>query len=411
MMLQYFENLESGINNAIKENPESASARKRYTIEIARLGKRLYSDTDRKAWAGALVPFDLLNTMGVTSCYAEFMASVLVSTDIGMELLENAEQTGYASDTCGYHRAIIGAAHKCLMPIPEFLISTTSPCTGGQAVLENLARLFKRDLFVIHIPQDESDQSVNFLADQIEDMVEFVANHTGSPLDKNKQCKAIENTNKAREVMSDVYNLAKQVPSPANGRDLSNFGIVMPLFFGTEAAVEIAQFYRDEFKSRINANNSGVPGESLRLMWLQNRIQFKNTLVKMLESEYKAAIVIDELNDITWDPIDPNDPYVGLARRSISSPLHGTAKRRIKHIIELAEAYRIDGAINPCHWGCRQGTGARGLIDSSMKEIGVPVLNLEVDCVDRGNFAEGQLITRIEAFMGMIESHPSPWKK
>jgi len=81
-MLQYFENLESGINNAIKENPESASARKRYTIEIARLGKRLYSDTDRKAWAGALVPFDLLNTMGVTSCYAEFMASVLVSTDI-----------------------------------------------------------------------------------------------------------------------------------------------------------------------------------------------------------------------------------------------------------------------------------------------------------------------------------------
>jgi len=91
--------------------------------------------------------------------------------------------------------------------------------------------------------------------------------------------------------------------------------------------------------------------------------------------------------------------------------LHGTAKRRIKHIIELAEAYRIDGAINPCHWGCRQGTGARGLIDSSMKEIGVPVLNLEVDCVDRGNFAEGQLITRIEAFMEMIESHPSPWKK
>ena len=24
----------------------------------------------------------------------------------------------------------------------------------------------------------------------------------------------------------------------------------------------------------------------------------------------------------------------------------------------LAENYRIDGAINPCHWGCRQGTGA-----------------------------------------------------
>ena len=53
-----------------------------------------------------------------------------------------------------------------------------------------------------------------------------------------------------------------------------------------------------------------------------------------------------------------------------------------------------------------ENSGARGLISDGLKEIGVPVLNLEVDCVDKRNFAEGQLRTRIEAFVEMLESRP-----
>jgi len=68
----------------------------------------------------------------------------------------------------------------------------------------------------------------------------------------------------------------------------------------------------------------------------------------------------------------------------------------------LATAYQIDGAINPCHWGCRQGTGARGLVSKGMKQINVPVLNLEIDCVDSRNLAKGQIETRVEAFMEML---------
>jgi benzoyl-CoA reductase/2-hydroxyglutaryl-CoA dehydratase subunit BcrC/BadD/HgdB len=69
----------------------------------------------------------------------------------------------------------------------------------------------------------------------------------------------------------------------------------------------------------------------------------------------------------------------------------------------------VDGVINPCHWGCRQGTGARGLVTEGLKQIGVPVLNLEVDCADPRNFAEGQLKTRLEAFVEMLTSRPRPW--
>ena len=166
----------------------------------------------------------------------------------------------------------------------------------------------------------------------------------------------------------------------------------MPLITGTAAGVEVSKTYRDAFRSNLESKIYGNSHERLRILWIQNRIQFKNSLVDLLEKEYGAAIVIDELNTVTWDPIDPNDPYKGMARRAISNPLNGKIKNRITHLQKLALDYRVDGAINPCNWGCRQGAGARGLITEGLKEIGVPVLNLEVDCVDPKNFSEHSFV-------------------
>lgn len=409
MMKQYFNGLVNGIEAKLKEDPASKSPRKMYALEIARLGSRLYSEDSRVAWCGIAAPFDLLSAMDVTSCFVEFIGAMLAATGISGEFLEEAEHAGFAADICGYHRSVMGATFKGLMPEPDFLIGTTLPCSGGIAVMENLARHFNKDLFVLNVPQAQTETAVSYLADQIRQMVEFVSAHTGKPLDDDRLREAVIKTNTARALMEEAYQLAKQVPSPADSKMLSNFGIVMALLLGTGEAVEVAQTYRDEFAGRVEKGIGGSGNERLRLMWIQNRIQFKNQLVDMLEKEFGAAIVIDELNDITWDPIDPDDPYPGIAKRAISIPFNGEAGRRIAHLKMLAREYKIHGAINPCNWGCRQGTGARGLISEGLKEINVPVLNLEVDCVDQRSFAEGQLKTRLEAFLEMLGSRPSPW--
>jgi benzoyl-CoA reductase/2-hydroxyglutaryl-CoA dehydratase subunit BcrC/BadD/HgdB len=404
MMLQYFKDLESGIAEKIKQNPDNPNARKKYALEVARLGTRLYSGENNVAWCGVTAPFDLLSAMGVTSCFVEFIGAMLATTGTIGTFLDHAEKSGYASDICGYHRSVLGSARQGLMPVPDFLIATSCPCTGGLAVMENLAEYFKKDLFVLHVPQDESEKSVQYLADQIKEMTRFVSSHTGRSLDKEALGRAIENTNRAREMMQGVFELASHVPSPTNGHDLSNFGIVMALLLGTDAAVEISEAYRNEFAARDRDMKPGMPGEKHRLMWIQNRIQFKSPLDNLLRERYLANIVVDELNSITWEPIDPEDPYTGLARRAISIPFNGTIERRIAHLQKLALTYKIDGAINPCHRGCRQGAGARGLISDGLKEIGIPVLNLEVDVVDPRDFAEGQLSTRIEAFIEMLDA-------
>jgi benzoyl-CoA reductase/2-hydroxyglutaryl-CoA dehydratase subunit BcrC/BadD/HgdB len=407
MMLQYFENLASRIEAKIGKSPDKPNARRKFALEIAKLGTRLYSGEHRVAWCGVVAPFDMLSAMNVTSCFVEFVGAMLAATgNVGM-FLEESEHAGFGADTCGYHRAVIGAALKGLMPVPDVMIATTCPCTGGLAAMENLARMFNKELFVLDVPSSDTPESVQYLANQYKDMIRFIGSRTGESLDEGKLREAIEKSNRARELMVEVYRLAENVPSPSNGQSLANFGIVMALFLGTDAGIEIAQSYIDEFEEMIRNGQSGVPEERVRLLWLQNRIQFKNPLIKMLEREYHASVVIDELNDITWDAIDNADPFTGIAKRSITIPLNGEINRRLDHVRHLSKAYKIDGAVNPCHWGCRQGTGARGLIQASLKELGIPVVNLEVDCIDTRNFAEGQLRTRLEAFMEMLQTNPS----
>ena len=402
MMRAYFDSLASHLSGQIAAHPAQPQARRRFSLEIARLGQRLFSASDTVAWCGVPVPFDLLNAMDVNSCFGEFVGAMMASAGAAPAMLRSAEDAGWFTDSCAYHRAIAGAAIQGVMPAPHFLVGATTPCSGGLAALENLARHFRKDLFVLHFPYDCGERGARDLAGQLEEMTAFVAAHTGRPLDPLRLRAAVEKGNDARAAMIDVYRLAARKPSPLRSHDLKDFGIVMPLFFGTDAAVDVARAYVDELSARAAAP-ANPSAERLRLLWIQNRVQFKNALTQIMEDEYHAKVVVDELNDVNWAPIDPDEPFLGMARRMLAIPLHGSIARRVEHLGRLAKEYAIDGAIHPCHWGCRQGTGAKGLIQQGLRDLGVPMLGLEVDCVDPRNFSEGQLRTRLEAFFEMLD--------
>ncbi len=402
MMLEYFKELSSGLEAKLNESSNEFIARKRFALELARLGTRLYTPGQKVAWCGVLVPFDLLNAMGVTSCFVEFVGALVASTGASGTMIETAEQNGFATDSCSYHRAVSGAASQGLMPEPDFLIATSAPCAGGLAVVEHLARQFKKDLFVLHIPVNKNEGAVTYLAEQLREMVDFVTAHTGNKLETDKMHRAVEYTNQSRAAWMAMNDALTNVPSPARRRDMINVGISLPLFLGTKEGLEIAEIYRDELTRKAKAGISGIPNEQVRLLWMQNRLQFKNPIEELLDVELGAAVVVEELNEISWDPIDPDDPYKTLARRMLSIPLCREVEYRLENLKRIADRYKVDGVINPCQWGCRQGSGSRGLIEQGFKEVGIPVLNLEVDCVDDRQFAEGQLRTRLEAFIEML---------
>lgn len=401
MMYEHFSNVVKGISEKLDNDPNGINARKKYALEIAKLGQKLYSDNHNIAWCGVTVPFDLLNSMGITSCFVEFVGAMLSSTQTAQFFLKEAEDEGYATDSCAYHRAVIGAVLKNSMPEPDFIIGTSSPCTAGLAVMENFAKQYKKDFFILNVPQNYSRDSVKYLSGQIEEMVEFVVSHTKRTFSMQALQESLELTNQATLLLHDIYNLAKNKPSPINNKFLKDFGTVISMIMGTRECVDICQAYKDELSLRVNSGSPEDSKEKIRLLWIQNRIQYPFPINEMLEN-LGAKIVVDELNDVTWNLMDIEKPYESIAERIITIPYSMSISQRIKHIQKLAQEYDIDGAVNPCHWGCRQGTGARGLIAKGLRDINVPVLNLEIDCVDSRNLAKGQIETRLEAFAEML---------
>ncbi len=400
-MYEHFDNMVKGITEKLNHDPAGINARKKYVLELAKLGKRLYSKDETIAWCGVTAPFDLLSAMGVTSCFVEFVGAMLSSTQTAGFFFEEAEDSGFATDSCAYHRAVLGAVLKNAMPKPDFIIGTSSPCTAGLAVMENFAHQYKKDFFILNVPQNYTKEAIKFLAAQIKEMTLFVSAHTKKLLSMEKLGIALENFNQSSALLNDIYDLAKTNPSPVDNRLLRDFGTVISLMMGTLQGVAICQAFKDELKQRIETGQHIASKEKTRLMWIQNRIQYPFPMDTML-ADLGAKIVVDELNNVTWKEMDPDNPFESIAKRMISIPFSMGTSERIRQMQNLAQDYQIDGAINPCHWGCRQGTGSRGLISKGMQDINVPVLNLEIDCVDSRNLAKGQIETRVEAFMEML---------
>ncbi|NOX34387.1 MAG: 2-hydroxyacyl-CoA dehydratase [Deltaproteobacteria bacterium] len=401
MMYEHFDNIVKGITEKLNHDPDGINARKKYVLAISKLGKKLYSRDENIAWCGVTAPFDLLSAMGVTSCFVEFVGAMLSSTDTAGFFLEKAEDAGFATDSCAYHRAVMGAVLENAMPEPDFIIGTSSPCTAGLAIVENFAHQYKKDFFILNVPQNYTKDAVKYLATQLEEMTRFVSDHTKRPLSKQRLSFALENFNTSTSLLKEIYDLARTKPSPVDNKFLKDFGTVVALLMGTKQGIDICRAFKDELARRIKKGLHHASKEKIRLMWIQNRIQYPFPINEMLD-DLGAKIVVDELNNVTWEPMDPDNPFESIAKRMISIPFSMGTAERIRQMQNLAKAYRIDGAINPCHWGCRQGTGARGLISKGLKDINVPVLNLEIDCVDSRNLAKGQIETRVEAFIEML---------
>jgi benzoyl-CoA reductase/2-hydroxyglutaryl-CoA dehydratase subunit BcrC/BadD/HgdB len=45
------------------------------------------------------------------------------------------------------------------------------------------------------------------------------------------------------------------------------------------------------------------------------------------------------------------------------------------------------------------------LFKDALQKIDIPLIHLDVDCVDERNYTQGQIMTRLEAFLEMLASN------
>ena len=76
----------------------------------------------------------------------------------------------------------------------------------------------------------------------------------------------------------------------------------------------------------------------------------------------------------------------------------------MERALEMAKALNCHGVIYFCHWGCKQTSGARPVRQADAGGArGFPTLVLDGDGCDSGNVNDGQMVTRLQAFLEQLE--------
>ena len=71
--------------------------------------------------------------------------------------------------------------------------------------------------------------------------------------------------------------------------------------------------------------------------------------------------------------------------------------------LTAAKQAGAEGIILFCHWGCKQTMGLSQLAKEVFEAAGLPTLVLDGDGCDSRNIADGQMATRVSAFLEQLE--------
>lgn len=96
------------------------------------------------------------------------------------------------------------------------------------------------------------------------------------------------------------------------------------------------------------------------------------------------------------------DPYEALAEKMVYSIYNGNVSQRIQVAEKLARETEADGGILFAH-GMQRNYRASSLIKSSLEKAGIQTMILDGDGCNPANTSDGQVSTRLQAFVEMLE--------
>ena len=373
--------------------PES----KRFAADVVmKLMIKALSKPEETCMASLFVPGEPLAAAGVTPYSVEAFSSYLAGTHIEKLFLDRTSGDGVPETMCSFHRIFDGAAASGLMPRPPFMVYTNLACDGNMMTFPYLRDKFKVPAFCIDVPWDRNEDSVAYVADQLHQMVEFVSDNAHRKITEEALRTAVQiQSHSAADYREHlIYQRDHCLPGTMTS---DMYGVFLSrILAGTgETAM---------YTHQLLADISRTPRTSaLRVAWIHLMPFMQPSLRKLFSFSDRIYFTA---NDIVYDAFQPfrsEDPYVAMAARMVYSAFNGKTEARIRCAEQMVKDTNAEGVILFAHWGCRTTIGASGLIRDALEADGIPTLILEADGCNPGNNPDGQLMTRVEAFMEMLE--------
>jgi len=377
-------------------------ARQRINLMNARMLLNIYEHRGTaNILSGFLVPAELLHAYGTSQMFTENLAATIAAAGYAKRTLEHAERLGFSRDGCSFHRATLGAGLLGILPRFDLIIATSHLCDGQNKALEELAIRTGTAYMLLDVPNDGSPASVDYLAAQLEELEDRIAELTGRRARLQDWERVFGYSNQTRDMMLRLSELRRARPCPLYGKSAFNLAFQSALMVGTEFLTDC---YKDLLREVEGLKAEDLTGEKFRIGWLLAYPYFSDNFIPFLESTLGVRAVTEEFSEVFWDPLDPGQPMRSLARKMLQNPNLGPVSNRVQVVEKMVRDCGLHGVLHYSHMGCRQGCGGVRPIADALKKLNIPFLDLDGDCVDSRNYSKGQTMTRLQGFVELMDA-------
>ena len=344
------------------------------------------------------LPCEILHSMGISTLFPEALACYLAAARSEQIFIDTAEQNFVSQTMCSYHKAFIGMVETGVLPKPDFIINTTLACDANHLSFRRAAEHYNVPQYMIDMPYNYSSGAVDYVAEQIKDMVTFIEKQ-GYTFDEAKLIETVEKSKQTLNNFNDILALRanRSLSDEMTSQMLSVFATHVML--GTDNALK----YSNDLKNELAAVPEGKKG--VRLLWVHTLPYWQDALRDLINFTDRCEIVAcDMVMDAMYCDLEETDPYRFMADRLVRNTVNGNGTNRINATLELAKKLNANGIVWYCHWGCKQTAGLSNIAKSTFEANGFPTLILDGDGCNWNNVNDGQTVTRTEAFLELLEN-------
>ncbi len=358
------------------------------------------------AWRSLFMPTEIIYAMGLIPFTLEMFAAQVSMMGKAVKCLEEAEENGFAPDLCSFVKVAAGAMQMDILPSPDIILTSTHLCDPSAKLAEFASARYNRPEFVLDVPYGawsrqmgdggsaDLDEAVDYVAEQLVGMAAFISEVTGARLHLERLTEAVRNSNEAGRWLAKGNALAYYSDRPLlrGSKDMDHAANLMQ----TWGARELVDIYRSRYEEiSAAAAVECEPSARPRLVWAHLRPYFRNSLLDYIEE--RADIVGSIVNYRYWDELDASDPFRAIARRTLLNPAFTPLKDRVELYARVIRPG--DGIIAFYPKSCRHFHCAGRMEAEKFRDLGIPMLVIDGDCVDDRGDDFMVVRTRIDRFL------------
>ncbi len=371
------------------------ASRELNTLAVEKIRRGLMHP-EKAAWTNLFTPVEILQCFDLNCLSVEAISSFLSGFTIEDAFIHHAEGKGLAASLCSYHKCFLGAYFSGILPVPKLAVTTSIACDANFNTFRLAGKKANIPVICLDVPFDSSLEGEEYLIRQLNDLIRSLEEITGIKFDIDllRVILRQENESKRHYIQALTKKAKKLWPTTLTLQMYELFATHLSI--GTKETLSFFRNFDKEIDTMPDFNGK-------RLFWV-HLIPFYHPVIKDALN-YSDAFQIQamEMNLDNTKPLDPKDPIRSLAKKLIGNLYNRPFEEKEKLVLKAARKTGADGIIHFCHWGCKQSIGGVMRLKEAMRKAGIPFLILDGDAIDRMNDTPGQIKTRLEAFLELLD--------